>query len=65
MPDFPEGCRLRTIAEALLRQSIPRNSSCPGLSRPSTPLKQRGAKDVDGRDEPGHDGEREARGGHQ
>jgi drug/metabolite transporter (DMT)-like permease len=40
-----------------VRQSIPLNSSCPGLSRASTSLKQRGTKDVDGRDEPGHDDE--------
>ena len=37
------------------------NSSCPGLSRASTSLKQRGTKDVDGRDEPGHDGARSTR----
>src|SRR5437588_11800949 len=37
------------------------NSSCPGLSRASTSLKQRGTKDVEGRDEPGHDGGRSTR----
>ncbi len=30
--------------------------SCPGLSRASTYFDQRGEKDVDGRDKPGHDG---------
>src|SRR5258705_10930974 len=33
-------------------------SSCPGLTRASTPSFPVATKDVDGRDEPGHDGER-------
>jgi penicillin-binding protein 1C len=33
------------------------SSSCPGLSRASTPITD-GVKDVDGRDKPGHDGRR-------
>ena len=32
------------------------SSSCPGLSRASTPSLVEGSKDVDGRDKPGHDG---------
>jgi hypothetical protein len=36
----------------------PANSSCPGLSRVSTSLLNPGKKDVDGRDEPGHDEKR-------
>jgi hypothetical protein len=31
-------------------------SSCPGLSRASTPFLLIVGKDVDGRDKPGHDG---------
>jgi drug/metabolite transporter (DMT)-like permease len=44
------------IAGVFPRQ-LPINSSCPALCRASTSLKQRGTKDVDGRDELGHDDE--------
>jgi len=42
----------------LLRQSVWVNSSCPGLSRASTSLKQRCAKGVDDRIKSGHVDER-------
>jgi drug/metabolite transporter (DMT)-like permease len=48
------------IAAVLLRQSIPPDSSCPGLFRAFTSLKQRGIKDVDGRNGSGHDEEHDA-----
>src|SRR5205085_2861228 len=38
---------------------ILRSSSCPGLSRASTSYLLCCRKDVDGRDKPGHDGERD------
>src|SRR5216683_2873236 len=57
---FPATLRFMRIAEVLLRQSIPPDSSCPGLSRASTSLKQRGIRDVDGRNTSGHDEEHDA-----
>jgi hypothetical protein len=55
------------IAALLVRQSVLPKSSCPALCRAPTSLKQRGTKDVDGRDVcaktrfallPGHDEEK-------
>jgi len=39
----------------LMQVSAETQSSCPGLSRASTYFLSGGAKNLDGRDEPGHD----------
>jgi hypothetical protein len=56
-----EMAKLRLLFEKLIRcsmeskQSARFHSSCPGLSRVSTPRGICGDKDVDGRVKPGHD----------
>jgi len=57
---FPAALRFMRIAAVLLRQSIPPDSSCPGLFQASTSLKQRGIRDVDARNTSGHDEEHDA-----
>jgi hypothetical protein len=41
-----------------MESTVVQTSSCPGLSRASTSLQPSSKKDVDGRDEPGHDEEK-------
>ncbi|MGX7741059.1 class I SAM-dependent DNA methyltransferase [Rhodopseudomonas parapalustris] len=50
---------LYNVLERIRAGAVPHaQPSSPGLSRGSTPSGRRARKDVDGRDEPGHDGER-------
>ncbi len=49
---------LYNVLERIKAGAVPHaQPSSPGLSRGSTPLGRKGKKGVDGRDEPGHDGE--------